>query len=53
MDWIDTLVWLLRGRGWTTLSLCGFVAAVYAFVPLQTEGSTVLTLVDAGRFSAR
>lgn len=34
MDWMRTLIWMLRGQGWLWLVLLAWLVVVYLFVPL-------------------
>lgn len=34
MDWMRTMAWVFRGRGWLLAGLVGLVGLVYAHVPL-------------------
>lgn len=34
MDWLKTMAWVFRGRGWLLAGFLGLVTLVYTHVPL-------------------
>lgn len=53
MDWIDTLAWVIRGRGLMTVVFVSFLATVYLHVPMQTEDSAASVDGNAVRAATR